>query len=109
MVSPLTFKYCCRGMWPNDLISTGCEEDDISSILSVYCYHLVRDKPGKQCVSYPILLFTYHYSTHHNSYLIYLVSDVFVVTEQDLGQVLTGLMEGLYQVLGAIKSFDTKV
>lgn len=37
------------------------------------------------------------------------VAEVFVVTEQDLGQVLSGLMEGLYQVLGAITSFDTKV
>lgn len=41
--------------------------------------------------------------------LLLYVSDIFVVTEQNLGQVLTGLMEGLYQVLGAIKSFDTKV
>ncbi|XP_046667613.1 protein furry isoform X2 [Homalodisca vitripennis] len=78
--SALHFAHHNRGMWPSELIAMGCEEDDITNILSVYCYHLVRENP-----------------------------DVFVVTEQDLGQVLSGLMEGLYQVLSAIKSFDTKV
>lgn len=78
--SALNFARHNRSSWPSDLISTGSEDDDVTSILSVYCCHLVRERP-----------------------------DVFVLTEQDLGPLLTGLMEGLYQVLGAVNSFDLKV
>ncbi|XP_075228459.1 microtubule binding protein furry isoform X2 [Lycorma delicatula] len=69
-----------RRCWPSDLISTGAEEDDIASILSVYCCHLVKEK-----------------------------QDIFVVTEQDLGLLLSNLMEGLFQVLGAVSSLETRL
>uniref|UniRef100_A0A1B6DZ54 Protein furry n=1 Tax=Clastoptera arizonana TaxID=38151 RepID=A0A1B6DZ54_9HEMI len=78
--SALQFARHNRGTWPSDLISTGNEEDDITSILSVYCCHLVKDR-----------------------------QDVFIITEQDLSQVLSGLMEGLCQLLEAVGSYDLKL
>lgn len=55
-----------------------------------------------------ILLILKEVKLIYNCLILHFVSDVFVLTEQDLGPLLTGLMEGLYQVLGAVNSFDLK-
>ncbi|XP_025416970.1 protein furry isoform X3 [Sipha flava] len=66
--------------WPSELISTGTEDDDITSILSVYC-HLLIEK--------------------HN--------DGFIVTEEDLESVTNGLMAELFPMLEALNSIETRI
>ncbi|XP_039287310.1 protein furry [Nilaparvata lugens] len=79
-VSALNFVRRNRRSWPSDVILTGAEEDDITGILSVYCSHLIKEK-----------------------------QDVYVVTEQDLGLLLSSLMKGLFQVMGAVKTFESRL
>lgn len=43
-----TFFYMNRSHWPSELISNGTDEDDdITSILSVYCHLLIEKHTGK--------------------------------------------------------------
>lgn len=79
-LSALNFVRRNRRSWPSDVIFTGAEEDDITGILSVYCSHLIKEK-----------------------------QDVYVVTEQDLGLLLSNLMKGLFQVMGAVKTFENRL
>ncbi|XP_073975779.1 microtubule binding protein furry isoform X3 [Rhodnius prolixus] len=79
-VPALDLARATRGSLGSEVISTSVEDDDITNILNIYCCHLVKDIP-----------------------------DVFVVTDQGLGEIVSGLMQGLYQVLGAVNSLETKL
>ncbi|KAI5700687.1 hypothetical protein M8J75_002010 [Diaphorina citri] len=62
------------------MLPSTTEDDDVTNLISLYCQQLLREKP-----------------------------DVFVVTEKDLGHVLSNLMEGLMQVLTAVSSIEGNV
>uniref|UniRef100_A0A2H8TE52 Protein furry n=2 Tax=Melanaphis sacchari TaxID=742174 RepID=A0A2H8TE52_9HEMI len=78
----LTYAKQNKSRWLNELISTGTEEDDddITSILSVYC-HLLIEKH----------------------------SDGFIVTEEDLVSVTNGLMTELFPMLEALNCIESRV
>ncbi|XP_014285726.3 protein furry isoform X3 [Halyomorpha halys] len=69
-----------RGTITNDIITTAAEDDDVTNIVNLYCCHLIKAVP-----------------------------DIFVVTEQDLGETVSKLMQGLYQVLGAVNNIEEKL
>ncbi|XP_050432999.1 protein furry isoform X2 [Adelges cooleyi] len=76
----LTYAKQNKSHWPSELISTGTEDDDITSILSVYC-HLLIEKH----------------------------TDGFIMTEEDLVSVTNGLMAELFPMLEALNSIDTRI
>jgi len=76
----LTYAKQNKSHWPSELISTGTDDDDIISILSVYC-HLLIEK----------------------------YTDGFIVTEEDLVSVTNGLMTELFPMLEALNSIETRI
>ncbi|XP_026809010.1 protein furry isoform X2 [Rhopalosiphum maidis] len=78
----LTYAKQNKSRWLDELISTGTDDDDddITSILSVYC-HLLIEKH----------------------------SDGFIVTEEDLMSVTNGLMTELFPMLEALNCIESRV
>ncbi|KAE8748600.1 furry [Frankliniella occidentalis] len=71
-----------RGLWGSEVVPGCLEEDDVISILIMYCKHISHDK-----------------------------SDLYVTTrtEQELRAALSGLLNSLLQVLEAVNSLETEV
>lgn len=70
-----------RGLWGDDVVPACLEEDDVISILILYCKHISQDK-----------------------------SDLYVTTrtEQELRSALSGLLNSLLQVLEAANSLESE-
>lgn len=76
------FLNICRGLWEGNVVPACFEEDDVMSILILYCKHISHDK-----------------------------SDLYVTTrtEQELRIALSGLLNSLLQVLEAVNSLESEV
>ncbi|XP_063231705.1 protein furry [Bacillus rossius redtenbacheri] len=71
-----------RALLFSEVLPCNQDEDDITSILNIYCRHLAHKKP-----------------------------DIFVVTrtEQDLNDTFSQLMDSLFQVLAAVNGLDSQL